>query len=165
MNTYQESKNKIDEIRKEYASEGDIVFRTALQYVVDYGRGLYKEDDWVEYQLEKIDKKHDDADAEGTWLLMTRDFEKSIVNCAKELARIKSYYLLMYVQKEVWLGGPFGEPDYQRAIELLKNCLNCLISNAYETETAYMDAQAIGFNDDEIEYLGFGCMLGIEEEE
>ena len=52
---------------------------------------------------------------------------------------------------------------YERATELLFNCLNCLVNNAYEMETALTDARAIGFTDEEIENFGFGCMLDIEE--
>jgi hypothetical protein len=53
--------------------------------------------------------------------------------------------------------------SYGKAIDLLENCLDYCMSSTYETMYALEMAQEIGFEDDEIEKLGYGFM--IEEEE
>ena len=72
--------------------------------------------------------------------------------------------MLMYIQKEVWLSGNYI--DYQRAIKLLKKCMEQIEADeSYEnTETLYV-FQSLGFTDDEIEELGFGYVLNNNEEE
>jgi hypothetical protein len=94
---------------------------------------------------------------------MTRDFEKAIFECAKEIAGIEAYDLLMYIQKEIYLGG--NGIDYKRAIELLRGCLDYCGNNTYEIMYTLEMAEEMGFTEDEIEELGYGYMLGEEEEE
>ena len=55
--------------------------------------------------------------------------------------------------------------DYQRSIYLLKGCIAWALSDTYETEHALQEVREMGFDDDEIEKLGFGWMLDAEEEE
>lgn len=161
--TYVESKKKLDAIRQKYRCKGEVLFRTAIQYIVDHGRELFNEGDWFKFQMEAIDKRHDKAEAEGKILFVTRDFEKAIMECAKELAQISAYDLLVYIQREVWLGG--NGIGYQRAIELCKNAIDFTIADTYETAYALSDIREMGFSDDEIDELGFGWMLDAEMEE
>lgn len=166
MSNYTEVKKEISAICQKYACKGDIIVRTAIQYLMECGQNNFKDDAWFNKIIDDINKRHDDAEVQNKILFMTRDFEKAIVNCAKELADINTYDLLTYIQKEVWLGGgEVGEPDYQRAIELLKNCLYYCVDSTYETDQALEEAREIGFDDDEIEYLGWGWLLGNEDEE
>ena len=162
MSNYTESKNKLDAIRQKYGCKGEVLFRTAIQYVVDHGRELFNEGDWFEFQMEAIDKRHDKAESEGKILFVTRDFEKAIMECAKELAQISAYDLLVYIQREVWLGG--NGIDYQRAVELCKNAIDFTIADTCETEYALSDIREMGFSDDEIDELGFGWILDAEME-
>lgn len=55
--------------------------------------------------------------------------------------------------------------SYERAIDLLKGCLNYFVNDTYETEYALNEAREAGFSDFEIENLGFEFMLDCEEEE
>ena len=161
--TYVESKKKFDAIRQKYVCKGEVLFRTAIQYIVDHGRELFNEGDWFKFQMEAIDKRHDKAEVEGKILFVTRDFEKAIMECAKELAQFRAYDFLTYIQREVWLGG--DGIDYQRAIELCKNAIDFTIADTYETEYALNDIREMGFSDDEIDELGFGWMLDSEMED
>ena len=163
MNNYIESKKKLDAIRQKYGCKGEVLFRTAIQYIVDHGRESFKNSEWFEFQMKAIDECHDKAEVEGKILFVTRDFEKAIMECAKELAQISAYDFLTYIQREVWLGG--NGIGYQRAIELCKNAIDFTIADTYETEYALSDIREMGFSDDEIDELGFGWMLDSEMEE
>lgn len=163
MSNYIENKSKLDKIRQKYDCKGEILFRTALQYVVECGQQNFQDEEWFETMLNEVNSRHEIAKTEGKHLFVTRDFEIAILDCAKEIAKVNTYDLLIYVQKEVWLSG--DGMDYQRAIRLLKSALeylenynNCNNSENYE---AFCD---IGLNDDEIEEFGFGYLIGEEEE-
>jgi hypothetical protein len=160
---YTESKQKLDAIRSKYMCAGDIIFRTAIQAVVEQGQYAFRDEVWCKDLFNKIDVRHDAAEAEGKILFMTRDFEKAIFECAKEIAGIEAYDLLMYIQKEIYLGG--NGIDYKRAIELLRGCLDYCGNNTYEIMYTLEMAEEMGFTEDEIEELGYGYMLGEEEEE
>lgn len=159
---YTESKQKLDAIRSKYMCAGDIIFRTAIQAVVEQGQYAFRDEVWCKDLFNKIDVRHDAAEAEGKILFMTRDFEKAIFECAKEIAGIEAYELLMYIQKEIYLGG--NGIDYKRAIELLRGCLDYCGNNTYEIMYTLEMAEEMGFTEDEIEELGYGYMLGEEEE-
>ena len=155
MNNYKESKQKLDSIRDEYGCKGEIIFRTAIQMIIEHGQNTFKDKEEMIDQLVRIDMRHDKAEAEGKCLFMSRSFEKALIECAMELAQIEPYNFLTYVQREVWLGG--NGINYKRAIELLKDCINYLDYDPLN------QARDIGFEDDEIEELGFECLF--EEEE
>lgn len=164
-NTYAITKKELDRIRSEYGCKGEIIFRTALQYVVEYGQCKFNDKGWVNNQLTLIDAKHDIADAQGKHLWIGREFERAIIECASEIANVEAYSLLAYIQKEVWLSNE-GGIDYQRAVELLQKCIydieereNC------EDKLLFQALENIGFGDDDIEALGFGYLLNNGEEE
>lgn len=153
MNAYTESKNKIDAIRNKYSCSGDLIFRSAIYNVVGYGTATILDNAWYECTMDDIDANHDAAKKEGKTLFITREFEKAIVDCSRELAEINTHDFLIYIQKEIWLGGE--GISYKRAIELLKNYINTLDFN-YSPLDAMRE---IGFTDNEIEELGFGFLL------
>lgn len=160
---YTESKQLLDEIRSKYSCTGDVIFRTAIQYVIEYGQCTFRDEAWFEDQLNEIDDRHDAAEAIGKILFMTRDFEKAIFNCANRLAYIETYDLLIYISREIYLGG--DGIDYQRAIGLLKQCMD-IVYDRCEADCAYTLGlfEDMGFHDDEIEQLGFRFLLEEEEE-
>lgn len=167
---YTESKKKLNAIRNKYGCKGEVIFRTAIQYIVDHGRELFNEDDWFEFQMEGIDKRHNKAEAENKILFVSRDFEKAILECARELAKIKAYDLLTYIQREVWLGGgEVGEPDYQRAMQIIRNCL-CYADNegGYYTDSPSVTLRKfreMDLTDEEIAYFGWEYLFDVEDEE
>lgn len=159
---YKESKATLDKIRDEYACKGEVLFRASLQYVIECGHNLLRDQLWVQTQLSKINANHDEAEKRGKVLWITRDFEKAIVECAAEIAEVPPMDMLQYVQKEIWLGG--DGMDYQRAIHMLRKCMDWIEDEFDKAET--LDTfQYLGFEDEELEELGFGYMIEEEEEE
>lgn len=165
MSNYAETKKALDRIRDKYGCKGELIFRTALQYIVEYGQNKFHNDEWIQEQLILIDGKHDEAEAEGKNLWISREFEKLIIECAQEIAQVDTYNLLVYTQREVWLSND-GGIDYKRAIDLLRKCMaeieqNYDCNNKDVHDTFYY----IGLTDDEIQALGFGYVFDYEEDE
>ncbi len=164
MNNYAINKKTLDGIKSKYACKGDVLFRTAIQTVVEYGTGNLLDDWSYEHFCQEVNEHHDVAEAEGKNLWITRDFELAILECAREIAQVDIYDMLMYIQKEVWLSG-YGI-DYQRAIQLLKGCMsNIEMWNDCQCELTLGEFDDIGFDEDEIRELGFGYVLDVREEE
>ena len=167
---YMENKQKLDEIRAKYMSAGDILFKTAIQYVVEQGQAMLSDKAWQEHYMFDIDRRHDEAEKEGKILFCTRRFEKAIFECAFELAEVNAYDLLIYIQKEIYLGSSeIGEPDYKRAMQIVRDCL-CYMADCYgsyrmDEEEALGKFRNVGLKDEEIEYFGWGELLYYEEEE
>ena len=89
---------------------------------------------------------------------------------AKELAKIEAYDLLIYIQRKIWLGGgEVGEPDYHRALQIIRNCLcytaDCYGSYSYTCEEVLDKFREMELTDDEIEYFGWEHLFDVEEEE
>lgn len=164
-NNYAETKKELDRIRNEYGCQGEVIFRTALQYVVEHGQNTFNENGFVENWLTMIDVKHDKAEAEGKNLFIARHFERAFIECAKEIAKVDAYTMLIYIQKEVWLGHE-GGIDYNRAVTLLQACMcNLEQWNDYQNHLTLGEFEDIGFDDDEIIELKFGYILETREDE
>lgn len=170
MNNYAESKKKLDTIRDKYGCKGEVIFRTAIQMIIEWGQRNFNDEEFYADNIQEINNRHDMAEAEGKCLFMSRDFEKALIECARELAQIKPYDLLTYIQREVWLGGgEVGEPDYQRALQIIRNCL-CYTDDCYgayqsESMETLRKFREMELDDDEIEYFGWGYLLDAEAEE
>lgn len=166
MSNYNESKKQLDVIRNKYNCKGELIFRTAVQLVVEWGQKNFTDKKFIEDNFYEIDERHDKADAEGKYLFMTRDFEKALIECARDIAEATTACnFLMYVQREIWLGiGEYGELSYYKAIKMLKDCINyCTDELEYDDILAVMTAE-LGFSEEEIEYLGYGYLFESEEE-
>ena len=167
---YTEHKKILDGIRQKYGCKGDIIFRTAIQYIVEHGQLNFRNEKWFNSCIEQVDKKHDKADKDGKILWITRDFEKALLECAREIAQIEAHDLLIYIQREVWLGeGEIGEPDYQRALQIIRNCLyytdntgGYFTSGPSETLSKFREME---LTDDEIAYFGWEYLFDAENEE
>lgn len=150
MATYVDSKKKLDKIRSKYRCKGEIIFRTAIQILIDAGKCTILDPAWYQTEMDDIDARHDKAEADGKFLFMTRDFEKAIYECAKDLCEV-------------------GEPDYQRAMQIIRNCLCYTADNfgAYpcESDVTLEDFRNMGLTDEEIEYFGWSYLFDVEEEE
>ena len=155
------NKEQLNKIRSEYNCQGDIIFRTAIQYIVEHGQANFKDDNWFQKVLNGTNKRHDKAEAEGKHLFISRDFEIAILECAKKLAEVNAYDLLIYIQREVYLSNEGIDP--QRAIILLKNCMSLLEQSHDINDYFKDDIRDIGFTDSEIEFLGYDYLY--EEEE
>ena len=161
MSSYAENKKKLDNIKSKYYCKGDVLFKTAIQTMIECGSNTFHDEAWFEDQMNFIDERHDLAESVGKHLFMTRDFEKAILECAKELAEVNSYDLMIYMQREVFLSNEGIDP--QRAIQLLKNCMSILEFSHDDSSYTKADFREADFNDDELEALGYGYL--IEEEE
>lgn len=165
MSTYENSRKTLNKIRQEFGCKGDIIFRTAIQYVVEFGQAMFKDEEWVKDQLNKVDTKHDVAEAEGKNLWIGREFEKAFIECAAEVAKVNTYDLLIYIQKEVFWSEE-GGLDYARAIELLHSCMNWFIDyDCCETKEMLKRFNDLDFTDYELEMLGFSWLFETVEEE
>ena len=163
MNTYAITKKELDRIRDEYGCKGEVIFRTALQYIVEYGANKFNNDEWVENQLVLIDGKHDEAEVEGKHLWIGREFEKAIIECAREIAKVEAYSMLVYIQKEVWLSNE-GGIDYERAVKLLKNCMEWFADDCCGCAETLEKFELLDFDDNEIEAMGYGYMFDVRED-
>jgi hypothetical protein len=156
MSTYVESKKKFDEIRNKV---GEMMFRMAISHLMDVGiRHLTEEnvDSTCEHIMKEDDSNH----------FMTNGFKCDIVRTAYELAQISHTDLLVYIQREVAYDVFDGMPDYKRAIQLLKGCIENIEQwNDCRNELTLGELEDIGFDDDEIAAFGFGYVLDVREDE
>lgn len=167
--SYEESKKKMDEIRQEYGCKGELIFRTAIQNVVEVGSCTLQDKEWYDWTMNDIDGRHDHAEANGKILWCTRDFEKAIVNCSVALSEVEAYDFLTYIQREVWLGGgEVGEPDYQRAIQIIRNCLcytaDCYGAYSLDCKETLDKFREMSLTDEEIEFFGWEYLFDVEED-
>lgn len=172
MSNYKDSKEKLNKIRQEYTCKGDVIFNSAVHYTIEVGQATLNGETWFKKALEEIDNRHDEADAEGKYLFMTRDFEKAIVECARKIAEINTHDLMVYIQREMYLNSGMmdGEPDYQRAIEIIKECMDyinmrCSFDNYCDWHDTIDAFKEIDINEDELIYFGYQDLLEEEEEE
>lgn len=159
---YTEAKKYIEKLRSEYSCKGDLIFRCAVQNVVEYGVTPLTLNLAVEDWLCQIDREHDEAEANRDHLWMSRDFEKAIAECTFKLAKVGSMNLMMYIEREIWHQDRCGEISYDRAIELLRDMIS---SMNYDLEDKVMlqTLDDVGFDDDEIRELGFSYLFSEEE--
>ena len=54
--SYAESKKQIDKIRQEYNYDGNIIFRVAIQYIVEHGQCNFRNQKWFDSCIENVDK-------------------------------------------------------------------------------------------------------------
>ena len=152
---YIESKHEIETIRNKC---GEIIFRMAISHLMDVGiRHLTKDN--VEYTCKQI-MQEDDSKS-----FMTNEFQCDIVNVAYELAQVPHNDLLVYIQREMVYDICDGVNSYQRAIDLLKQCMEQIEANeGYDKTETLQVFESLGFNDDEIEALGFEYLFEEIEE-
>lgn len=162
MNNYAENKKNLDRIRDKYGCKGEIIFRTAIQSVMQHGADNLNDTWSYTHILDDINNRHDAAEAENNMLFISRDFEIAILRCAREIAQINAYDVLMYIQREVWLSNE--GIDYQRAIELLKRCMSWIEGDSIECAETLDTFEEIGLNDDEIELLGWAYLFDVKED-
>lgn len=164
MTNYTESKKKINAIRNEYSTAGDVLFRAAIQMLIEHGQANFNDEEWYAEAIKSINDKHDEVEAQGKILVISRNFDLAIVECAKKLAEIEIYDLIIYMQREVFWSNE--GIDYQRAIELLKGCMLSIVEDVFETEyirDTFLDE--VGFEEEELEELGYGFVLDTLDDE
>ena len=156
MSNYAEIKKKIDKIRDWY---GEFVFRGGISHLMDVGsRHLTKES--VEETCKEIMQEDD------TKQFMTNEFKCEIIKVAYELAQISQTDLIVYIQREMVYDIFDGVNSYQRAIDLLKGCMEQIEADEnYDNIETLGVFESIGFDDDELEVLGFKYLIKEDEDE
>lgn len=151
---YTETKKQIGAIR----NKNEMIFRMAISHLMDVGiRNLTEEN--VEETCAEIMKEDDSRS------FMNNEYKCELIKTAGELAKLDHIHVLTYISREVTYDVGDNAITYDRAMELLQDCLNYCAASTYETMYALEMAQEIGFTDDEIEQLGHGYMLDVEEED
>lgn len=160
---YTDAKNYIEKLRSEYNCKGDLIFRCAVQNVIEYGVVPLTQNLAMEDWLSEIDNRHDEAEADGKILYIDRDFEKAIAECTFKLAKVGSMHLMMYIEREVWHQARCGEVSYDRAIELVKDLMDYVSNYEDKYDIVLETLYDIGFDEDEIRELGFEYLFNEEE--
>lgn len=150
---YEETKKQIDAIR----NKNEMLFRMAISHLMDVGIRHLTEENIAETCAEIM--KEDDSRS-----FMTNEYKCDLIKMAGELAKMDHIHVLTYISREVTYDVGDNAISYDRAMELLKNCMDYCVSSTYETMYALEMAQEFGFTDEEIEQLGYGYMLDVEED-
>jgi hypothetical protein len=121
---YIESKNKIEEIRR----KDEIVFRMAVSHLMDVGiRNLTPKN--IETTCIEI------ATEDDSRFFMTNRVKIDIVRTAGLLAEIDHIHLLNYISKELFYDVGDESLSYDRAIDLLENCMNYISEDAVKIDS------------------------------
>ena len=151
--TYAESKKKLDELRR----TNEAVFRMAVSHLMDVGiRHLTEEN--IEATCKEI-MQEDDSKS-----FMTNEFKCDLIRMAGELAKLDHIHLLVYISREVYYGVDDNHISYQRAIQMVQECVDWIASGV-DSMDAYNDLMGIGFDGEELECLGYGYLLDAVEED
>lgn len=152
--TYAESKKKIEEIRH----TNEAVFRMAISHLMDVGiRHLTEEN--IEHTCAKM-MQEDDSKS-----FMTNEFKCELVRMAGELAKIDHIHLLVYISREMYFDVDDNHISYQRAIQMVKQCIDWIASEV-EIVDAYNDlTSGIGLSEEELDDLGYAYLIDVIEEE
>ena len=153
---------KMTKIRQKYGCKGDVLLNTAIQMLMEAGTENLKDEDYMRGIMNHVNAKHDKAERQGKCLCISREFEVALWECAAELATLELPEILAYIQTEMcWFAT--SAMSYQRARELLNSCVDEYLEGYYED---CLDAlERIGFHDEEIEQVGYGYLLEMEEED
>lgn len=150
--TYKESKKKLDELRR----KDEMMFRMSISHLLDCGiRHLTEES--IKETCEAI-MKEDDSKA-----FMTNEFKCELIRIAGELAKINHIDLLVYISREIYYDVGDNKVDYQRAIELLEDCMTWM-SYEWSNSEAYRNFTEIGFSENELIEFGYKYLLTEEDE-
>lgn len=150
--TYIESKKKLDELR----SSNEVLFRMAISHLMDVGiRHLTEEN--IEETCSII-MQEDDSKS-----FMTNEFKCDLIRLSAELAQINHIHLLVYISREMCYDVDENHLSYSRLRYLAKGSISWILADTCETEYALQEVREMGFDDDEIEELGYGWMLDVEE--
>ena len=150
--TYGKSEKKLDTLRR----ENEVMFRMAVSHLLDCGiRNLTEEN--IKETCEAI-MQEDDSKA-----FISNEFKCELIKMAGELAKINHIDLLVYISREVYYDVGDNKVDYQRAIELLEDCMTWMSYEWSDTE-ACRNFTEIGFSENEIIEFGYKYLITEEDE-
>ena len=150
--TYKESARKLNTLR----SANEVMFRMAVSHLMDCGiRHLTEEN--IKETCDAI-MQEDDSKA-----FMTNEFKCELVRIAGELAKIDHIHLLVYISREVYYDVGDTKVSYQRALELVEDCMTWMSYEWNNSET-YHNFTEIGFSENELIEFGYRDLLTEEDE-
>jgi hypothetical protein len=166
MQNYTESKKVLDKIAAKYSCAGNLIMKVAFQDLLKDGQKAFQNEEAFAEKIKQINDYHDEREANGKIPFITRSLDMAFLNCTKELAEISTYDLLIYIQKEMYWSLE-GGLDYQKAIKLLTNLMDCIVEHNGEDEVTmtYNAFKNAGFSNDELVQLGYGYLILEDEEE
>lgn len=149
---YIKSKKQLDALRR----ENEIMFRMAISHLMDVGiRHLTEEN--ITATCESI-MQEDDSKA-----IMSNEFKCELIRMAGDLANINHIHLLVYISREIYYDVGDNKVSYQRAIELVEDCMTWM-SYEWSNSEAYRNFTEIGFSEDELIEFGYRDLLNEEDD-
>ena len=151
--TYKESARKLNELRR----ANEVIFRMAVSHLMDCGiRHLTEEN--IKETCDAI-MQEDDSKA-----FMTNEFKCELIRIAGELAKIDHIHLLVYISREVYYDVGDTKVSYQRALELVEDCMTWM-SYEWSNAEACRNFTEIGFTEDEFIEFGYRDLLTGDDEQ
>ena len=150
--TYKESKKKLDELRR----KDEMMLRMSISHLLDVGIRHLTEDN-IKNTCNEIMQEDD------TNHFMTNEFKCELIKMAGELAKINHIDLLVYVSREMFYDVGDNKVSYQRAIELLEDCMTWM-SYEWSNSESCRNFTEIGFSEDELIEFGYGFLSPGEDE-
>lgn len=147
MSNYTESKKKLDTIRSKYSSAGDIIFRSAIDTLIDIGKVNCCNELTYDGILSGVDN----------------EIDRTVLKCAHELAYINTTDLLIYVQKELYLSND-GGMSYQTMARKLSDCIEWIIGDADCSDAVKDLKYGVGFSENELRSLGYDYLFDVIDE-
>ena len=149
---YIKSKKQLDALRR----ENEAMFRMAISHLMDVGFRHLTEDN-IANTCKEIMQEDD------TNRIMTNEFKCELIRIAGELAKINHIHLLVYISREIYYDVGDNKVSYQRAIELVEDCMTWM-SYEWSNSEAYRNFTEIGFSEDEFIEFGYGDLLNEEDD-
>lgn len=147
MSNYTESKKKLDAIRSKYSSAGDIIFRSAIDTLIDIGKVNCCNELTYDGILSGVDN----------------EIDRTVLKCAHELADINTTDLLVYVQKELYLSND-GGMSYQTMARKLSDCIEWIIGDADCSDAVKDLKYGVGFSENELRSFGYDYLFDVIDE-
>ena len=150
--TYNESASKLNKLRR----DNEVMFRMAVSHLLDCGiRNLTDEN--IKETCEEIMQEDDNK------AFMSNEFKCELIKMAGELAKVNHIDLLVYISREVYYDVGDNKVDYQRAIELLEDCMTWMSYEWSDAEACHNFTE-IGFSEDELIEFGYKRLITGEDE-
>lgn len=148
MSNYIESKKKLDAIRNKYSSAGDVIFRAAIDMLIDLGKVNCCGELSYDGLLSGVDN----------------ELDRTVLKCAHEIADINTTDLLIYIQKELYFGNE-GGMSYQTMTRRLKDCVYWIAEDVNSSDAISDLTIGIGFSECELKELGYEYLFDFRGKE
>lgn len=150
----------IDKIKQKYDCKGELIFRSALCLLLNYGKERCGNTNWVNDNKELIKKRHKEAEEQGKNLFVGERIEIAIIDCAYELAQFDNWELMKYIQTEVQTGWEI--PTYKKLGEQIKYL--CAIVKFYNGNNIADVLEEWGIDSEVLAYFELNEFIKEEEE-